>query len=121
VKLPLFGQKRTEKAEEEEPFRQLSVNEAKAMLESGQVQLIDVREPSEYTAGHIPGARNVPLNTLLRQPGQYLTTDNLMFVCASGQRSAVACEMAASLGFKQVFNIEAGTTGWMMKGCPVEK
>jgi len=119
MKLPSFGQKPVE--EEQEPFRWVDADEAKTMLESGQVQLIDVREQWEYKSGHIPGARNVPLNTLLRQPRQFLTSDNLLFVCAVGERSAVGCEMAASLGFKRVYNISGGTNDWIMKGNPVEK
>ena len=121
MKLPLFGQKKTEEPEESEPFRWLSLPEAQDLIARGQVQLIDVREPWEYGSGHIPGARNIPLNALLRQPRQHLTSDNLLFVCAVGERSAVACEMAAALGFKQVYNISGGTDGWIGKGYAVEK
>ncbi len=118
MKLPLFGQKPDG---EQDPFRSVNVDEARTMLASGQVEAIDVREPWEYNAGHVPGARSVPLNTLLRQPRQFLTRDNLMFICASGQRSAVASEMAVSLGFTQVYNVSDGTEGWLRKGYPVEK
>ncbi len=122
MKLPFLGQDRnTPAADEQEPFIWLSVADAKAMLDGGTVQLIDVREPYEYASGHIPGARSVPLGTLLRQPRQFLTSDSLMFVCAVGERSAVACEMAASLGFKQVYNIQGGTNGWMIKGYQIER
>jgi rhodanese-related sulfurtransferase len=120
VQIPFFGQKKRQEAEEGEPFRWLSVDDAKSLLAGGQVQLIDVREPWEYRTGHIPGARSVPLQTFLRQPGQYVTSDSVMFVCAVGERSAVACEMAASLGLKQVYNIVGGTNGWMSKGYPIE-
>lgn len=91
------------------------------MLAEGQIELIDVREPWEYNAGHVPGARLAPLNTLLRQAKQYLTRDNLMFICASGSRSMVASEMAASLGYKQVYNVSGGTEAWLRKGYPIEK
>ena len=119
MKLPHFGQKAA--ADESEPFRTISVDEAKTMLSDGQVETIDVREPWEYNTGHVPGARSIPLNTLLRQPRQFLTRDNLVFICASGHRSSVASEMAASLGFTKVYNVSGGTDGWIRKGYPVEK
>lgn len=107
--------------EERESYREVTVDEAQKLLAGGQMQLIDVREPWEYTMGHLPGARLVPLNTFLRSPSEYLKSDKIMFVCASGERSGVASEMAAALGFKEVYNIAGGTNRWRAKGYPVEK
>ena len=107
--------------EEREAFRRINVDEAKKLIDGGQVQLIDVREPWEYKVGHISGARLVPLNTLLRQPREFLTADNLVFVCAVGERSAVACEMAVALGFSSVYNVQGGTKDWIARGYPIEK
>jgi len=130
VKLPFTGksqpaEKTQEPEQEQEPFRQINVDEARTMMEGGQVTLIDVREPYEYAAGHLPGARLVPLRNLLSKPQEYLNadniSDNIVFVCASGERSAVACEMAASLGFTHVYNVSGGTYDWMAKGYPVER
>jgi rhodanese-related sulfurtransferase len=123
VKAPFSGQTKASASAggEDEAFTWISVDEAKALLETGQAQLIDVREPWEYQSGHIPGACNVPLNTFLRQARAYVTGDGPMFVCAVGERSAVACEMAAALGIEQVRNIRGGTNGWRAKGYPLEK
>ncbi len=107
--------------EEREAFHRINVDAARQLIDSGQVQLIDVREPGEYKTGHIPGARLVPLNTLLRQPREFLTRDNLVFVCAVGERSAVACEMAVALGLSNVYNVQGGTKDWIARGYPVEK
>ena len=120
MKLPFTGQQHDHQ-EETEPFRQIGPDEAKKLIDDGQVQIIDVREPWEYSAGHVPGARLVPLNTFLRQPAQFATSDNLLFVCASGERSSVACEMAAALGRKQGYNLSGGTGAWVRKGFAVEK
>jgi rhodanese-related sulfurtransferase len=117
VKLPFSASQE----EEDEPYRQIGPEEAKKLIDSGTVQIIDVREPWEYNGGHVPGARLVPLNTFLRQAAQFATSDNLLFVCASGERSSVACEMAAALGRKQVYNLSGGTGGWVRKGFAVEK
>jgi rhodanese-related sulfurtransferase len=104
-----------------EPFRWIDVDEAKTLLDGTQVQIIDVREPWEYKNGHIPGALSAPLNTLLRQPQQYLKGDAFLFVCAVGERSAVACEMASALGFEHVYNLDGGTHAWMSRGLPLEQ
>ena len=42
-------------------------------------------------------------------------------MCAVGQRSALACEMAAAAGLRRLFNLEGGTEAWMKAGYPVEK
>jgi len=104
-----------------EPFARVDVRTAQKMIADGEVQVIDVREPNEYAEGHIPGVTLVPLNTLLARPQQYLTRDNILFVCAMGQRSALACEMAAAIGLEQLYNLEGGTVGWAKAGLPIEK
>jgi len=104
-----------------EPFVRVNVAEAQKLIESGDVQVIDVREPNEYAEGHIPGVTLVPLNTLLARPREFLKRDNLLFVCAMGQRSAVACEMAAAVGFEKLYNLEGGTVAWIKAGLPIER
>ena len=104
-----------------EPFVRVNVSEAQRLIESGDIAVIDVREPNEYAEGHIPGVTLVPLNSLLARPREYLTRDNILFVCALGQRSAVACEMAAAVGFEKLYNLEGGTTAWSKAGLPIER
>jgi phage shock protein E len=104
----------------EEPFVRVDVPTARQMIDRGQVRIIDVREPNEYAEGHIPGVTLVPLNTFLARPRDFINEDNLLFVCALGQRSAVACEMAAAIGFEHVYNLEGGTTAWAKAGLPIE-
>jgi len=48
-----------------EPFTRITVQEAKEMMERGDIQVIDVREPNEYREGHIPGAKLMPVNSVL--------------------------------------------------------
>lgn len=108
-------------AQPQEPFKRISVEEAKQLVDAG-TPVIDVREPNEYQAGHIPGAKLVPLNSFLRSPKQHLPeSGTVLFVCAVGQRSAVASEMAAAAGAADVRNIEGGTNGWVTKGYPTER
>ena len=105
----------------EEPFARIDVATAQKLIADGAVQVIDVREPNEYAEGHIPGVTLVPLNTLLFRPREYLTRDNVMFVCAVGSRSAVACEMAVAVGLEHVYNLEGGTVAWAKAGLPIER
>ncbi len=104
----------------DEPFQRISVEEAKRMLEAGEARAIDVREADEWAGGHISGATHVPLAQVLNRPHQHLTADNIIFICAVGERSAVASEMAAAMGFEHVYNMEGGMTAWKQRGFPIE-
>ncbi len=105
----------------QEPFQRISAEEAKRLIEQGGVHLIDVREPGENAQARIPNSTLAPLNALLSRPRQYLNGDNIIFYCAEGIRSAVACEMAAAVGFEKLYNLEGGITAWAAKGLPVER
>jgi len=108
--------------ETQEPFDRIPPEEAYRMVESGEAVLIDVREQNEWDEGHMPKARHVPLQTFLSDPTKYVSPDQkVIFSCASGQRSAVAAEMAAAVGVKQSYNLEGGIKAWSEKGLPVEK
>jgi rhodanese-related sulfurtransferase len=103
----------------QEPFTRLTVAEAKEMIDNG-APVIDVREMHEYTAGHVPGAKLIPVNTIMRRSDELPKEGPIVFICAMGQRSALACEMAAAMGFKDLYNVEGGTNGWIEAGYPVE-
>ncbi|HEX5414714.1 MAG TPA: rhodanese-like domain-containing protein [Chloroflexota bacterium] len=104
-----------------EPYVRVDVPTARNLIENEAIRIIDVREPHEYAEGHIPGVKLVPLNTLLSRPTEFITEDNILFVCAMGQRSAVACEMAAAIGMEKIYNLEGGTTAWAKAGLPIER
>ena len=80
----------------EEPVRRIQADEARALIDSGQVTVVDVREGWEYQKDHIAGAKHIPLARIIQAPTQ-ITTDHVVFVCEVGQRSGVAAEVAASL------------------------
>ena len=98
-----------------EPFERVSVDRAKELIAGG-IQVIDVRTPAEYAQGHIPEAKLVPLDTILARPHDLLRSDNILFVCQVGQRSALAAEMAAAIGFKRLYNLDGGTEAWLKAG-----
>ncbi len=84
---------------------------AERMAENG-LMVLDVRGATEFRAGHIPGAVNIPLGYLPRHLDQ-LPTDRLIVTnCASGYRSQVAASLLRSLGFKDVANLSDGEQAW---------
>jgi rhodanese-related sulfurtransferase len=107
--------------EPEEPFQRIDVEQAEQLIKSGKVRVIDVRETDEYQSGHLPGAQHIPLNRILTKPTETISGSDILFVCAVGQRSAVAAEMAAAIGVENIYNLEGGTQAWIAAGKPVER
>ena len=103
-----------------EPFTRISVAEAKEKIDGGDVQVIDSRTLGEYMGGHVPGAINIPHMATVSRKGDLAADRDLVFICQMGQRSALACEFAAALGFKDLYNVEGGTEAWIKAGYPVE-
>ena len=103
-----------------EPFGRLTPQAANERVSSGELQIVDVREPWEYARDHVPGATLTPLGQIIARPQEVITADNVVFVCEVGQRSAVAAELAAAAGMQHVFNLEGGMQAWRNAGLPVE-
>jgi rhodanese-related sulfurtransferase len=103
-----------------EPFTRVSVAEAKEKIDNDDVQIIDVRTPGEYAGGHVPGAINIPHMSVVSRKDELASDKELVMICQMGQRSALACEFAASLGFKDLYNVEGGTEAWIKAGYQVE-
>jgi rhodanese-related sulfurtransferase len=94
----------------------LTPQQAQELVTRGEVDVVDVREPREWSEGHIAGARLVPLGDLRANPRAALPRDGVVFVCAAGLRSEAAARIAASLGFKRIYNLRGGTRGWVKAG-----
>jgi rhodanese-related sulfurtransferase len=105
----------------QEPFTRLSPTEAAEIVRGG-AAFIDVREPDEYAVAHAIGARLVPLNTIFTDPALIPSDSDIVFICRSGRRSAMAAEMAAATGRAQgaLYNVEGGTDAWLEIGLPRE-
>ena len=107
--------------DEQEPFARIDAAQARKMVDGGEAKLIDVREPDEWEEGHAPQARHVPLQSFLAEPDKYVQAgEDVVFMCRSGQRSAVAAEMAAAVGVERTYNLEGGILDWQERGYPVE-
>lgn len=85
------------------------------------LQFVDVRQPGEYAAGHAPAASNIPLNTLDRNIERLDPTRPTCVICQSGYRSSLATSLLENAGFKSVYNVAGGTSGWIDAGFETEK
>jgi rhodanese-related sulfurtransferase len=87
-----------------------------ALLVSGEVDVVDVRDTQEWSDGHIPGARLLPLDDLRADPAKTLPRPNIVFVCAKGLRSLTAAKLADRLGIGQVYSLDGGISNWTREG-----
>nr|WP_321396576.1 rhodanese-like domain-containing protein [uncultured Desulfobacter sp.] len=111
---------------EDDDFREISFEDFKkyqAEHKEMEFLVVDVRQEGEYTAGHVPGARLIPLNTLGNHLSEFSLEKDLFFYCHSGARSEVASMMAAEDGraAQKTYNIAGGFLayqGHALKGFP---
>jgi rhodanese-related sulfurtransferase len=90
-------------------------------IAAGPVVLIDVRSPGEFASGHVPGARNMPLDRLDAAAVAALPRSGpLHVICQGGVRSRKACEQLAAAGIGELVDITGGTSAWKAAGLPVE-
>ncbi len=80
--------------------------------------LLDVREPDEWEAGHVPGARHIPLGQLGARCAEIPTATEVYVICRSGVRSAQAAQALNGAGW-QALNVDDGMRGWAVAGRPM--
>ncbi len=98
---------------------EITVQELSALLQQRpDVALIDVREPYEYTAGHIAEAKNIPMGELGASVDALKGHDRVYFVCRSGGRSALVVRELAKRGVHGV-NVDGGMMLWEAAGLPI--
>lgn len=98
----------------------VSVTEAPPWIAEHKPFLLDVREPEEYTAGHIPGAVSIPQADLGLRMDDVPADREVLVICAGGVRSARAASFLKSVGRSEVTNLAGGTMGWKEAGNPVK-
>ena len=107
-----------------EPYFRVDSKEAKSILdkEKSKASVIDVRRHDEWVSGHVRGAIHIPVDELPDRIDELPKDKKLLFICAAGVRSGLACDVAASMGLPQdiLYNIEDGTPTWISKNLPTD-
>ena len=97
------------------PVTSVDTDQAKSYLSDKQVDdltILDVRQPKEYEAGHIPGAVLMPLPELTDLMQRIDRTKPVMVYCASGGRSRMAAQLLSGQGFDHIINVAGGFNAW---------
>ena len=92
---------------------------AKTLIEDGDVQLVDVREPREWDAGRIAGARHIELERLASEAESLDRDRPVLFYCRLGARSGMAANAFRRAGF-DAYSVDGGLTEWDRRGHPLE-
>ena len=102
--------------------REISIDEVRRKLESGKAKLIDVREDSEWAAGHARGAQHLGKGVIERDIEQSVPDKNseLILYCGGGFRSALATDSLQKMGYTNVASMTGGWRGWQAAGGPVD-
>jgi len=108
-------------------FKTVNINEfhtqwLKSQENGDDFTIIDVREPHEYTQGHVPGANLVVLNTIPARSDEIPQKGDVYMICHLGGRSAQAIQfLAKNCGHTNLINVVGGTSAWIQAGYPIQK
>jgi rhodanese-related sulfurtransferase len=103
--------------------REVSIDEARRKLATGKAKLIDVREESEWEAGHARGAQHLGKGVIERDIEVRVPDKNaeLILYCGGGFRSALATDNLQKMGYTNVHSLDGGWRAWQAAGAPVDK
>ena len=104
----------TSNASSEDGYQQISQEEAKEMMDTQDVIILDVREQDEYDSGHIPGAVLLPVGTIDEETAAEVIPEKdstVLVYCRSGNRSKTASSALAELGYTNIYEF-GGINTW---------
>lgn len=104
----------TSNASSESSYQQISQEEAKEMMDTQDVIILDVREQDEYDSGHIPGAVLLPVGTIDEETAAEVIPEKdstVLVYCRSGNRSKTASSALAELGYTNIYEF-GGINTW---------
>ncbi|MGM8366435.1 sulfurtransferase TusA family protein [Virgibacillus sp. W0181] len=85
------------------------------LKKDNKLTIIDVREAAEYAFSHIPSTLNIPFGSLEQYTNDFNKEDEIYLLCRTGNRSDFAARKLTELGFKNVYNVVPGMSGWTGK------
>ena len=106
------------------PMSTVSRIDAEALaprVASGEVAVLDVRNRTEFEAGHLPGAIHIPVGYLPERLAEIPRDKPLVVQCQSGARSAIATSVLQKLGITNAVNLDGGIIAWQRGDHPVER
>lgn len=87
-----------------------------AGLQKGSIVLVDIREPNEFVAGHVPGAVNLPLSSLTPAALPKPADKTVVIMCRSGNRSGKLAQMLPSVGRTDIVDYSGAMIDWTRRG-----
>ena len=104
--------------------KECTVQDVRARQAAGErFTIVDVREESEFAAGHLPGALHIGKGVIERDIEAKVpdAASPLVLYCGGGFRSALAAEALQKMGYTSVISMDGGWSGWVKAGYPTEK
>ena len=110
-----------------ESVQEVTPEEVVDIQERGDTTILDVREPNEFSEGHLAGAINIPrgflevkadLEHYKRDERLADRTQKIVCYCGGGHRSALAAQTLQQMGFENVLSMKEGWTGWTLRAFP---
>ena len=101
-----------------------TVDDVKRRLDAGEkLVLVDVREESEYAAGHVPGAMHISKGVMERDVETKIpdASTEVILYCGGGFRSALTADNLQKMGYTNVISMDGGWRDWTAKGLPVSR
>ena len=102
-------------------YTNVSLPQAKALLDKGGVFLLDVRTPQEYQQAHLQGAVLIPIDQIEKRLGEIPRSRAILVYCAVGSRSNAVAGFLAEKGYREVYNMSDGIVGWYRNGLPIAR
>lgn len=99
-----------ETSEQQEKLFEQTISNEEAL--KGEGLILDVREAAEYAFGHIPGAKSIPMGELADRLGELNKDETVYVICRTGTRSDLAAQQLAEAGFRKIYNVLPGMTGY---------
>ena len=102
---------------------QLNAVEAVRLMNDDDTVVLDVRESSEFSGGHIKNAIHIPMSALKNRLTELEKYKNkpILAYCRSGSRSGYACKLLNKAGFEKVHNLAGGVMGWSSANLPLTR
>jgi len=100
---------------------EIAPHDAKARLDAGEVQVVDVREPAEWEVGRIPNpaVRHIPLGSLQQEAATIDRERPVVFQCRVGARSLMAAQAFRNAGY-EAYSLTGGLIAWQAAGLPLD-